>query len=79
MGLTELEGHGKVIYASMTYHTNANVPTYRNYTRSGGLILYSLIPKIGAMDLGRRFTVTFDVYDTTSRMFSVERYALAPG
>ena len=71
MGLTELEGHGKVIYASMTYHTNANVPTYRNYTRSGGLILYSLIPKIGAMDLGRRFTVTFDVYDTTSRMFSV--------
>ena len=71
MGLTELEGHGKVIYASMTYHTNANVPTYRNYTRSGGLILYSLIPKIGAMDLGRRFTVTFDVYDTTSRMFNV--------
>ncbi|MBQ7380757.1 MAG: Ig-like domain-containing protein, partial [Clostridia bacterium] len=69
--------HGKVISIAMKSAASALVPEHRFYNQTTAFQFSSMLPTLTEMDLGRRFVLTFDVYDTTSRMFSVSTGTLS--
>ena len=66
-----VDGHGKVLSVALKNVASSRVPEYRYYKRANALAMYNILPRLGEMDLGRRFTLTFDIYDEQSRMFTV--------
>ena len=65
--------HGMVASISMKPNTTytKNVAHHIFYNQASAFSISSMLPTLKEMDLGRQFVVTFDVYDETSRMFSI--------
>ena len=70
--LTEMEGHGKVLAVRMLPKASEYYPDHKFYPASSAISYASFaMSSVTESDYGRRFTITFEVYDTTSRMIRV--------
>lgn len=75
--IEELEGHGKVLAVRMLPKASELYPDHKFYLSTTALSFSNLaMSSVGEMDYGRRFTLTFDVYDTERRMFRVSTGSL---
>ena len=75
--LVDYEGHGKVVRAAVLPLCSEYVPTHMYYNPSAMFEIRNILPTMSAADVGRRFVVTFEVYDTVSRMISLSGGSLS--
>ena len=74
----EFEGHGKALGVSPIIRKGSRNATHKYYASVTALTANSILPtSMGTDDYGRRFLITFDVYDTSSRRISAAMHNLS--
>lgn len=74
----EFEGHGKALGVSPIIRKGSRNATHKYYATVTALTADSILPtSMGTDDYGRRFLITFDVYDTSSRRIYAEMHNLS--